>query len=217
MDIKYIGHSSFQIKGKSGTVVTDPFDSKMVGLKYPSLEADIITVSHEHPDHNVSNIIGGNPLLLNIPGEYEKQGIRVTGYLSYHDNSQGKERGKNTLFKIEMEDISVLHCGDLGHLLGEELIEEIDTVDILLIPVGGFYTINADDAVKVISKLEPSLVIPMHYNHDKLDQKTFGQMTPLSDFLTKMGAFESEPVKKLSVKKADLIEGTKVVVMEISN
>lgn len=216
MDIKYLGHSSFHLKGKNGSVVTDPFDSKMVGLKFPQVEADIITISHHHADHNATAAVSGTPLVLDIPGEYEKGGIRVTGYDTFHDGERGEKRGRNTMFKIEADGLSVLHCGDLGHIPADELIEEIDTVDVLLIPVGGFYTITADEAVSLVSKIEPGIVIPMHYNHPKLNQDGFAQLTPVSDFLKKIGADEAlEPVKKLTLKKQDIAEETKVIVMEI--
>lgn len=216
MDIKYFGHASFLLRGKDASVVTDPFDSKMVGIKFPAIEASVVTVSHAHPDHNAVAEVGGSPLVVDNAGEYEKQGIRIFGYESYHDNSKGAERGKNTLFKIEIDDLSILHCGDLGHVLEDELIEEIEGVDILLIPVGGFYTISADEAVKIVSKIEPSIVIPMHYNSPKLNQESFSKLTPVSDFLSKIGSPTVEPIKKLTVKKADLGEEMKVVVMETS-
>ncbi|MGB4966444.1 MAG: MBL fold metallo-hydrolase [Microgenomates group bacterium] len=215
MDIKYLGHASFSIKSKLGSVVLDPFDSKAVGLKFPTQEADVVTVSHEHDDHNYLSGVTGSPLIVNIPGEYEKNGIRIYGYESYHDANKGADRGKNTLFKIVAEDISVLHCGDLGHMLTEEALEEIDMVDVLMIPVGGFYTISADEAAKIISKIEPSIVIPMHYKTDGHDAETFKDVAPLANFLEKMGAGTIEPVKKLTIKKADLTDQMQIVVMEV--
>lgn len=215
MDIKYLGHASFSVKSKLGSVVMDPFDTKKVGFKFPTQEADVVTVSHEHDDHNYLAGVTGTPLVVNIPGEYEKNGIRIYGYESYHDGNKGADRGKNTLFKIVAEDISVLHCGDLGHALTEEALEEIDTVDVLMIPVGGHYTISADEAAKIISKIEPSIVIPMHYKTDAHNPDTFKDVAPLSDFLTKMGASTVEPVKKLTIKKADLTDQMQIVVMEV--
>lgn len=215
MDIKYLGHASFSIKSKLGSVVTDPYDPKTLGIKYPTSEADIVTVSHQHGDHNYLAGVTGSPLIVDMPGEYEKNGIRVYGYESYHDANHGADRGKNTLFKIVAEDISVLHCGDLGHILTDEDLEEIDIVDVLLIPVGGFYTINAEEAAKVVAKIEPSIVIPMHYKTDAHTTDAFKDVAPLSQFLEKMGATATEPVKKLSIKKADLTDQTQIVVMEV--
>lgn len=217
MEIKYFGHACFFLKGKNACLLTDPFDPEMVGLKFPKVEADIVTVSHQHQDHNRADLVGGNPLVIDIPGEYERRGVRITGFSVFHDQNQGKERGKNTIFKIEIDGLAVLHCGDLGHILSEEMVEELNGVDILLIPVGGFYTIDSQEAVTIIREIEPSIVIPMHYNNPKLNQQIFSKLSSLSEFLRKIGITEIQPVKKLTVKKEELGEEMKVVVMEISN
>ena len=217
MDIKYFGHACFQLKGKAVTVVTDPFDPKMVGLRLSGVDADIVTISHNHSDHDQSQNVGGTPTVFNLPGEYEKSGVRIFGYPAFHDNKRGEERGRNTLFKIEIEEISFFHCGDLGHTLDDDLIEEIDGVDVLLIPVGGTYTIGPDEAHEIIAKLEQSIVIPMHYHSPKINQEIFGKLLPVTDFLSRQGISESvEPQKKLSLKKANLTEETKIVVMEVA-
>ena len=156
-----------------------------------------------------------NPLIINIPGEYEKNGIRITGYGVYHDDKRGEERGKNTLFKVEIDGVSILHCGDLGHTLFEELTEEINEIDVLMIPVGGFYTIDSKTAYTVIKSIEPSVVIPMHYRTEKHDP-SFSSVAPLSDFLKQMEISNVEPVKKLTLKPGDFGEEMKVVVMEVS-
>ncbi len=213
MEVKYLGHSSFSFKGKLATVVTDPFSSEKVGLKFPSTEADIVTISHDHPDHNETKNITGDPLILDLPGEYEKKAVRVTGFPSYHDKHEGAERGKNTLFKIEIDDISILHCGDLGHTLTDELLEEIGTVHVLCIPVGGHYTIDATDAVQVIKHVEPLLVIPMHYKMPGMTPM-FDEITPVDDFLVKMGLTAEEKPKKLVLKLEELGEDMKTVVMD---
>ena len=212
MDIKYLGHASFLLKGKTDSVVMDPFD-KSVGLKFPEVSAGIVTVSHDHPDHNAVSQVEGSPLVLNIPGEYEKNGIRLTGFGVYHDNKRGEERGRNTLFRVDVDGISVLHCGDLGHTLFEELTEEIGEIDVLLVPVGGFYTIDSKTALEVIKSIEPSIVIPMHYQTDK-HSPTFADVAPLSEFLKQMDITAVEPVKKLTLKPGDFGEEMKVIVME---
>lgn len=218
MDIKYFGHSSFYLKGKTGAVITDPFDAAMVGLKFPKgIEAQIVTVSHQHPDHNQTALVAGDPLVITLPGEYEKNGIRVTGIGVYHDNEKGEKRGKNNLYKIDIDEISVLHCGDLGHILTEDIIEEIGKVDILLVPVGGIYTIDPEAAAKVVHEVEPSIVIPMHYGGPQLNQKGFADLATVADFLKKMDVAAPEPIKKLSLKKEDIVEEMKVIIMEISS
>src|SRR3990167_3744091 len=216
MEIKYLGHSAFFIKTKTARVVTDPFDPQMVGLKFPKIEADIVTVSHEHQDHDKSSLVSGDLLVINLPGEYEKRGVRVFGYKSYHDKNQGKDRGENTLFKIEAEDITMLHCGDLGHVLQDSLLDEIGDVDVLLVPVGGHFTIDAEDAITVVKAIDPAIVIPMHYNHQGLNQKVFSSIAPLEEFLKKYGNPPIEPVDQLTIKKEDLTDEMKLVVMNIS-
>ena len=151
MDIKYLGHSSFFIKGHQAKLITDPFDPKIVGLKFYKTEADIVTISHHHKDHDYLEQIYGNPLVIDWPGQYEKKEMRVYGFKSFHDKKLGEERGENIIFKVE-DELSVLHCGDLGCLPDDKFLDEIGEVDILLAPVGGTYTIDAGEAVQLIKK-----------------------------------------------------------------
>lgn len=217
MEIKYLGHSSFQIKTKNARIVTDPFDTNTLGIKYPKVEADLVTLSHNHLDHNKADQVAGNPLIIDWPGEFEKNSVRVFGYQTFHDAENGAQRGENMMFKFETEDISILHCGDIGHALTSEFVDKIESVDILMIPVGGFYTIDAAQAVKIVKQIDPSIVIPMHYGHAALNQDNFGGLSPVEDFLKLMGAENSEPVDKLIIKKEDLVaEDMKVVLMSIS-
>ncbi|MFA5770044.1 MAG: MBL fold metallo-hydrolase [Patescibacteria group bacterium] len=219
MEIKYLGHSSFLIKTKTVRIVTDPFDPEMVGIKFPKTEADVVTISHNHKDHsqfkNVTGINGADPLMIDMPGEFEKLGVRIFGFQSFHDKTQGSERGENILYKFESEGISVLHCGDLGVIPDESFLETIGEIDILLVPVGGFYTIDAEEAVSLVKKIEPSIVIPMHYNSDKLNQKNFDKLTPVSDFTKKFGLDNPVPLPKLVYKKEEIEQEMKVVVLEI--
>ena len=218
MQLKYIGHASFIIKSKDAKLITDPFDASKVGLKFPKQEADIVTVSHQHSDHNHVSNITGDPLVIDWPGEFEKKGIRVSGFKTYHDPKKGEERGENTLYKIETEGITILHCGDLGHTLTDSIIDEIGDVDVLLIPVGGFYTITAEEAAKVIKAVEPSYAIPMHFKTDQHDPKTFSDLTDLDAFLKTYGVDRSavEETDVLTVKSDTLPEETKIVVMKMS-
>lgn len=217
MDIKYIGHSSFFIRTKNAKIVTDPFDPASTGLKFPKTEADIVTISHDHKDHNFLSGIKGEPLVLTWPGEFEKQEVRIYGYRSFHDKNQGADRGENVMYKFEAEDYSVLHCGDIGHLLSESLIEEIGNVDVVLIPVGGIYTINPEEAVKMINEIEPSVVIPMHYQTDGLNPAVFEGLSSLSAFLKEIGAEETQPVDKFTLKREELNSAEmKVVVLSPS-
>lgn len=216
MDIKYFGHSSFFIRTKNAKIVTDPFDPKMVGLKFSKTEADIVTLSHQHSDHNYLQGISGNPLIIDMPGEFEKNGARIFGYKSFHDKKKGDERGENILYKIE-EEISVLHCGDLGVVLDDSFIDQMGEIDVLMVPVGGFYTIDSTEAVELVKKVEPSIVIPMHYGNPKMNPSLKEKLSPIGDFLKKIGAENVVPVPKLTVKKEGLEEEMKVVVMEITS
>ncbi len=213
MIIKYLGHASFLIKTKQARLVTDPFDTKSVGLKYPKQEADIVTTSHAHPDHNAVGAVGGSPLVIDRAGEYEKQGMHIKGVQYYHDKNKGKDRGENILFKIESEGLSVLHLGDLGATLDDATLDQVGDVDVLLIPTGGFYTIDPAEAVAVARKIEPSIVIPMHYQVPGLNPTVFKSLVGVEDFIKKMGAEAAAPVHELTIKKEDLDASTKVVVM----
>ncbi len=215
MDIKYIGHASFILKSKTAQVVTDPYDPKKVGLKFPKTEADIVTISHHHPDHDYSDGISGTPLVLDWPGDYEKMGVRITGFKSYHDKKKGAERGENILYKFETEELAILHCGDLGLVPDDSFIQELGEIHVLLVPVGGFYTISAQEAAEFVKKLEPNIVIPMHYKTASHTEEMFKPLAPLDDFLKVMGTAAEEPLPKLTIKK-DMIgeEEMKVVVLK---
>ena len=187
MDITYLGHSSFKIKTKTATIVTDPFDSKMVGLKYSGAEAEIVTVSHSHSDHNAIDKVSGIKKVFEGPGEYEVKGVSIIGYSSYHDKEEGAKRGKNTIFVFEADGLRFAHLGDLGHTLSDNLVDEMGSVDILMIPVGGVYTIGSREAVDVVNKVSPYFVVPMHFAVSGLDPKTFSGLEPVDTFLKESG------------------------------
>jgi len=215
MTINWHGQSCFQIissrnKNSQTSIVIDPF-SENTGLKVPKLEADILLVSHNHEDHNNIKAIQGNPFLIDSPGEYEIKNIYIRAIPSFHDNSSGKERGFNIIYTIEAEDLKICHLGDFGQKeFSPEQVEKINHVDILMIPVGGVYTISAKETVRIISQIEPSIVIPMHYNLPKLKIK----LESLDTFLKTMGIKKIEPIAKLSVKKKDIVpEEAKIIVL----
>lgn len=215
MEITYFGHSSFKIKGKSAVVVTDPFEPGSIGLKFPKhIEADIVTVSHTHPDHSATKEVEGSPYVLHSPGEYEIKGIGVVGIASFHDNTNGSERGKNTIFRYELEGISLVHLGDVGHVLSSSQVDDLDGVNILFIPVGGMSTINAAQAVQIVRDIEPDIVVPMHYGRPELDQKTYGQLSPVANFLKEIGKETVIPQAKLSITKDKIPAEMQVVVLE---
>ncbi len=204
MDIRYLGHSCFLIKSKKTKIITDPFDPKMVGINLPRLEADIITISHQHDDHNHLERIKNQPLVIDLPGEYEKNEVFITGYPSFHDDNQGKERGENIIFKIEVEGVNILHCGDLGHELSDDLVEQISDIDILLIPTGGYYTIGPEQAVRIVNAIEPKIVVPMHFNHERLNPQVFGKLAPVKNFIEKLGLTDEDITKKDKLTEKDI-------------
>lgn len=216
MYLQYLGHSCFKIQDKTTTdgitVVTDPF-GKEIGLKVPNFEADIITISHDHHDHNNFKALRGTPYVINHPGEYDKKGVSVNGVDSWHDNKDGKERGHNIIFRIEIDDISVSHLGDLGHILTNQQLELLVGTDILLIPVGGKYTLDAKQAVEVISQIEPRIVIPMHY---RLPGSTIKDIDEVEKFIKEIGIKPTEE-ERLKINKKDLpVEDMELVVMKVS-
>lgn len=214
MEITRLGHSSFKFQSRQGKVVTDPFSPEMTGLKFPKVEADIITISHLHPDHNQIQLVGGTPLVITGPGEYEAKGIKIIGVATFHDNNKGVDRGKNTVYRIEMDGVSLVHCGDLGHKFDDKQLEILDGVDVLLVPVGGIYTIDAKSASEVVSQIEPKIIIPMHYNSSELNQKNLSALAPLDNFLKEMGKEGIIPVPRLVVSKDKLPLEPTVVVLE---
>ncbi len=215
MDITYLGHSSFKIKTRTANVITDPFDSKMVGLKYSGVEAEIITVSHDHADHNSVGSVAGVKKIVEGPGEYEISGVSVMGYPTFHDNKNGQERGKNTIYVIEADGLRIAHLGDLGHVLSDDLIDEIGDIDILMLPVGGYYTIGPKEATEIVTKIEPYFVIPMHYSVEGLSESLKENLLPVDDFLKESG-LSVERLPKFVVKKEDIMDEqtTKIVVLE---
>jgi L-ascorbate metabolism protein UlaG (beta-lactamase superfamily) len=171
MKIKWYGHASFLLTSKDGVkVITDPYESGAFGgaLSYGKIpdEADVVTVSHDHADHYTSPL-KGKPHIINKEGKFTIKGIEFIGIPTFHDTSEGKERGKNLLFCFTIDGIKVCHCGDLGHRLSKEEVGKVGKVDLLLIPVGGFYTLEPPDAVKVCQDINPKMIIPMHYKTEK--------------------------------------------------
>jgi len=203
MHITYLGHSCFKIQDKMGpegvTVVTDPFD-KATGFKVPNFEADIVTISHNHHDHNNINAIRANPFIIDTAGEYDVKGVMIEGVESWHDKKEGKERGKNIIYRINIEDMNLVHLGDLGHTLNDKQLEKVAGADILFIPVGGKYTIDAKQAVEIISQIEPRIVIPMHY---RTKESKINDIDGVDKFVKEVGLKPTQE-EKLKISKKDL-------------
>ncbi len=210
VEITWYGHSCFRMMSRGEpAVVTDPYEDT-VGYTLPSLRADIVTVSHDHRDHNNHKAVRGRPHVISGPGEYEIGGVFVTGISTYHDRAQGGERGKNTIYLLEFSDLKVLHLGDLGHVPAQAQVGDLGTVDVLFVPVGGGPTINAAQAAEVVSLIEPKVVIPMHY---KTDLVKF-ELDPVDKFLKAMGVESVKPQELFRASSAELGEETQVVLLE---
>ncbi|MFC1625499.1 MBL fold metallo-hydrolase [Patescibacteria group bacterium] len=215
MDITYLGHSSFKIKTKTAVLVCDPFDPTYVGLKYSGVEGDIVTISHDHSDHNKAELVKGNKKVVNGPGEYEIMGVSLIGISSFHDTKHGGERGKNTIYVIEADGLRLAHLGDVGHTLSDNILEQIGDIDVLMIPVGGEYTIGPKEVVETVNKIDPYFVIPMHYQTTGLNPQTFSKLEPADTFLKQMG-LTVEKSSKFSIKKEEIIkdQGIKIILLE---
>ncbi len=215
MEITYIGHACFEIKGEKTTIVIDPYD-KQIGYDMPEMKADILITSHDHFDHSNIDAVSGYKLLINGPGEYEVDGTFIYGFSTFHDAKGGEERGKNTVYLIDIDGFSLVHLGDLGHELSKDTLEKISEVSVLMVPVGGIFTIDAKTATKVISSLEPGIVIPMHYQTK--DLKIGETLAGVDKFLDEMGIDDAKQAKSLKLKNLkDVPEETEVVVLKPSS
>ncbi len=209
MEITWLGHSCFRIKGRGAVVLTDPYDSSL-GYSLGKPQADIVTISHPHPGHSFREGVGGTRKIVNGPGEYEIANVFITGIRTYHDAEKGERWGKNTIYLIEMEEMTLCHLGDLGHVPSPEQMEEMSNVEVLMVPVGGLSTIDAAAAAQTVRLLEPKVVIPMHFKTEAVKM----ELEPLSRFLKEMGLKEVAPQPKLTVTKSSLPQETQVVVLD---
>ena len=215
MEIIYLGHSAFKLKGRTSSIVCDPFDPKTVGIKFPPVSSEIVTISHNHDDHNRADLVKETRKIIDSPGEYEISGISILGIKTYHDNQKGTKRGSNCIYVFEIDEIRIAHLGDLGYTLSENTIEEMGDIDILIIPVGGFYTIGPKEASEIVQDVEPSITIPMHFYSKGLNEEMFGKLEPVDAFLKETG-FVVERLPKLSIKKYEIKEEeSKIVMLDI--
>ncbi|MGQ9610633.1 MAG: MBL fold metallo-hydrolase [bacterium] len=207
LKVQWLGHACFLITSSNGKrVLTDPYGSG-IGYDVPSVEADVVLVSHSHFDHNNVSMAKGNPQIVNTVGETSASGISFLGVLSDHDDAGGSKRGKNIIFVWEMEGARLAHLGDLGIVLTDDQIKSVGKVDILFIPVGGTYTIDAKQATKVVELLSPKMVFPMHYKTDV----TSLPIAKVDDFLA--GKDNVEKINANSVVIKELPEKMKIIVM----
>jgi L-ascorbate metabolism protein UlaG (beta-lactamase superfamily) len=209
MEISWLGHSCFVIKGREGVIITDPY-SPGLGYSLGQPKADIVTLSHFHPGHSYIEGLANNPRQVKGPGEYELGGIFISGIATFHDNEKGRVRGKNTIYLIEMEDMALCHLGDLGHPLASQLVEELGIVDILFLPVGGISTLPISTAVEIVRQLNPHIVIPMHYKTPPLTR----DLEPVDKFFEKMGITPADIKPKLSISQSSMPTSTQIVTLD---
>jgi len=212
MDIYWHGQACFEIKTPSNQaekkkIVIDPY-TKDYGLKLPKLEADLLLITHNHKDHNNVKGVTGNPLIINGPGEYEAKGIFIKGIPADH----GDSLGDIIIYIIEAEGIKLCHLSDIGQELTDEQVESIGDVDILMVPVGGVYTVDGEGAQKIVNQIEPKIIIPMHYDIPglKLEKK----LENVKSFLKSMGQDKMEVQSNLKIKKGGFASEVKVVVLK---
>ncbi len=212
MKIEYLGHSCFKLTESTGTsVVCDPY-SEEIGYAMPKTRADAITISHGHYDHNAVKNVNGNPVVINGENGYDLPGVEINSVKSFHDSVRGKNRGENIIFKFRMDGIDVCHLGDLGEQCSTELIDVILPVNVLLIPVGGTYTIDAEMAKEYVDRIMPDIVIPMHYRTKdcKLDIDKVDEFVNLFD----EECVEEAEGSLLELSRKDLNGETRVIVLK---
>jgi L-ascorbate metabolism protein UlaG (beta-lactamase superfamily) len=213
MQIKWFGHSAFLLTSEVGTrILIDPY-YRFLRYRMPIVEADIVVVTHDHSDHNKIQAATGEYLLVNEPREYNRGDVSISGFKTFHDKVNGAKRGNNILFRIRMDGLTICHCGDLGHLLLEDQLNEIGKVDILMIPVGGTTTINAAAASQVMRQLQTTVTIPMHYRTKATGIIGMILFDKVDKFLEVAGQQTTE-VKVLEISKKSLSHYTGVVTMQ---
>ena len=212
MKIEYLGHSCFKLTESTGTtIVCDPY-APSVGYDLPKVKADAVTVSHHHFDHDYVKAIGGNPIIIDKECSHDLPGVEINAIKSFHDGHRGKSRGENVIFKFRMDGIDICHLGDLGEACSSELIDLLLPVNVLLIPVGGNYTIDAEMAKEYVDRIMPDIVIPMHYR----EKGCTVDIDKVDEFLD---LFDEECIEKidgnaLELMRSDLSgDDTKVVVL----
>jgi L-ascorbate metabolism protein UlaG (beta-lactamase superfamily) len=218
MNIVWHGQSCFQIEARHNkseltSIIIDPL-SEEIGLRPPKLQADIVLVTQPQSDYLNVKGVGGDPFLIQEPGEYEIKKVFIQGISACHDQKKGQEGSPSTMYTIEAEDLRLCHLGDLNQKeLTEEQVDKIGDIDILMIPIGGTDTISAKEAIKTMSQIEPRIIVPMYYQIPKLKTKT--KLDGLDKFLKIMGIKSINPLNKLSIKSKDISpEEAKIIVLK---
>ncbi|MGO9139252.1 MAG: MBL fold metallo-hydrolase [Syntrophales bacterium] len=217
MNIEWYGHAAFKITTEKGIrIIIDPYESGFSGgtISYRNIddEADIVITSHDHGDHNYIKSIRGKYEHIKKQGSYEIKGVKLQTLPTFHDTASGKERGDNLLTIISADGIKLLHLGDLGHDLDPETLKKIGKVDVLLLPVGGFYTIDAQAATKVMNNIRPSITIPMHYRTEKCSFP----ITTVAEFTRGKKNVQVLPKSEMKITAAALPKEPEIIVLQHS-
>ena len=211
MEITWYGHSCFRLTERNYvTVVTDPFDSKVIGYDPLKLKAEIVTISHDAPGHNNSDAVKGTTHVLKGPGEFEIGGVFITAVQSDSAGKKSKDVARNTIYVFDYDGITVAHLGDLQKIPTQSEIELLGTVNVALVPVGGGNSLNAAKAAEVVSMLEPNLVVPMHYSTP--DSKI--KLEEINKFIKEMGLSKQDAQPSLKVSRSSLPDETHVIVLD---
>jgi len=209
MKITWLGHAAFLLETEDLKILTDPYDSK-IGYGPITEAVDIVTVSHDHFDHNHTRGLKGNPEIVKGSGTHRVKGITVTGIDTYHDSKRGTQRGDNVIFVIEAEGLRLCHAGDIGHTLGADQVQALGRVDVLLLPVGGTYTVDGKEATRIMEDLDPKLVIPMHFKTPVLDFP----ITDVEPFLKDKKNVKRQTASHAEVTRETLPKEREIVVLE---
>ncbi|HER23799.1 MAG TPA: MBL fold metallo-hydrolase [Candidatus Atribacteria bacterium] len=210
MKIKWLGHSSFLIESERGIkIITDPFDETL-GYKLPRIKANIVTVSHEHFDHNYVRGVKGRPVVFKGAVRRESHKMEFRGILSFHDGVYGGKRGLNTIFIIKADGLCLCHLGDLGHILNSDKLKDIGKIDILFIPVGGLYTIDGSQADQIIDTIKPRIAIPMHYKTKAINFS----IDPVDGFLSNKKNVQRIKSSEFEITLDTLPKNTQIYVLQ---
>lgn len=210
MKIQWLGHACFLLTASNGTrVLTDPFDPK-IGYPAPAVEAQIVTTSHQHSDHNYTQVVKGSFRVIAEAGSFSIQDISIQGVQTFHDDEGGSKRGSNLVFCFTIDGVRVAHCGDLGHRLTPQQVQDIGAVDVLLVPVGGFYTIDAQTAKQTADDLQATVIIPMHFKVPVLDFP----IAAVDTFLQTAGGGRRAGSMEIEVTRQSLAAQAGVIVLD---
>jgi L-ascorbate metabolism protein UlaG (beta-lactamase superfamily) len=209
MEIRWLGHACFQYTFEDGTrLVTDPYGE--IGYPALDLEAEVVTVSHGHFDHNEVKAVKGNPKVVDQAGTHHVAGLTIIGVNAFHDKSHGSERGPNVIYVVEGDGLRVAHLGDLGHELEDIQVEKMGKIDIMITPVGGHYTIDADQAYRNVERMNPSVIIPMHFKTPAINFPIAG----VEGFLNKFPGHEDIGSNRVEINRKNIFGNRRIIVLD---